>query len=401
MARERTQTEFLDDAMRRVEFDGALRLRADATLDRSASDEPLIADALRAPQTPPHHAEGPCLRDHLRLMLQTLYAVLDGTLRLTNVEEFARLKGFEGEVKEMEETIKENAALFEVFALCHDAAKWSLTYFDAPEGSRGWGLGFVNDRREGTDPETHVALARRRDDFLARFNAFASEHPGLSGSEAEAEFFEAFRIEVHYAGHGRAIHSPTYHGLLERVSKKFSLTPRNVDLLETLITHHLDPVDDFSSSKSKPALITRYNALADKHGYDADDFIDLLQACVLLDTVCGSRRVGTPAHDASVIERFLRSEHDFAPWRRAEKERRREQERTRARNAAFRETKLDGVALMDLLDMEPGPKFGETLRRVHQAIADGTPLPKFGKNIDKELETRIEDYFERAFEKGE
>lgn len=398
-AHERTQTEFLDDAMARVEFDRALRGRAQATLDAEAAEEPLIVDALRTPQTPPHHAEGPFLADHLRLMLQTLYAVLDGSFHLVDVEELGRLKGFEGEVEEIEETIKENAALYEAFALCHDAAKWPLIYFDSPKGSRGQDEGFFEDARTHREDAGAGERATKRNAFLSLYGAFAAERPQSSRTDVEAQFFSAYGIEAHYVGHGRAVHSPAYRALLERVSARRSLAPRDVDLLETLISHHLDPVADFISAN--PSLILRYNALAAKHGYDADDFIDLLQGCVFLDTVCGSRRAGFPAHDVGSLVNFLRAEHDFAPWRRAEKERTREERRKRERNALFREVGLDGVALMDLLGMDPGPKFGETLRRLHDAIVGGTPLPRIKKEIDMELERRVAAYFERAFEKGE
>lgn len=400
-AQARKPTEYLDDAVARVAFDAALMARAEATLAAEAKLEPLVADARRTPQTPPHHAEGPFLEDHLRLMLATLYAVLDDRLHLLGIEEFARLKGYGGEVEEVEETIKENAALFEAFALCHDAAKWSLVYFDAPEGSRGRAEGFSEETWAHRHDVGSAERAKFRAQFLKLYDAFVVAHPGLSPTDAQAQFYLAYGIEAHYAGHGRAIHAPTYRALLDRVASRRSLAPRDADLLETLVAHHLDPLDDFASPS--PNAVLRYHALADKHGYDADDLIDLLQGCLFLDTVCGSRRqkAGASAHEADALVNFLRSEHDFAPWRRAEKERVREERRKRERNAAFRAVGLDGVALMGLLKMEPGPKFGETMRRIHEAVVAGTPLPRLGKGIDQELEARVAAYFEKTFETGE
>lgn len=400
-AHARKQTEYLDDAVARAEFDVELMARASSTLADEAAREPLVADALRTPQTPPHHAEGPFVGDHLRLMLAVLYAVLDEKLHLVDVEEFARLKGYEGEVEEVEETLKENAALYEAFALCHDAAKWSLVYFDAPEGSRGRAEGFSEQTWAHRHDAGSVERARHRAQFLKLYDAFVLAHPGLSPADSETQFHLTYGIQAHYAGHGRAIHAPAYRALLERVAARRSLPPRDVDLLETLIAHHLDPLDDFAAPS--PNAVLRYHALAGRHGYDADDFIDLLQGCLFLDTVCGSRRqtVGASAHEAETLVNFLRSEHNFAPWRRAEKERVREERRKRERNAVFRAVGLDGVALMDLLKMEPGPKFGETMRRIHEAVLAGAPPPRLGKGIDQELQNRVAAYFERTFETGE
>lgn len=393
-AHARKPTEFLNDAISRVEFDGALMARAGATLAAEAKLEPLIADARRTPQTPPHHGEGPFLEDHLKLMLATLYAVLDEKLHLTDIEEFARLKGYEGEVEEIEETLKENAALFEAFALCHDAAKWSLVYFDAPEGSRGRAEGFSEETWAHRHDVGSAERARFRAQYLDLYDAFVAAHPDLSRVDAQVQFHRAYGIRAHYAGHGRAVHAPAYRALLDRVAERRSLAPRDADLLETLVAHHLDPLDDFATPN--PASVLRYHALAGKHGYDADDFVDLLQGCLFLDTVCGSA-----PHDATVLANFLRAEHDFAPWRRAEKERVREERRKRERNAVFRAVGLDGVALMHLLKMEPGPKFGETMRRIHEAVNAGAPLPRLGKGIDQELQNRVAAYFERTFETGE
>src|SRR3989339_745218 len=400
-AHERKPTEFLDDALTRVEFDRSLRARADATLVAEAASEPLVAEAMRTPQTPPHHAEGPFLDDHLRLALQTLYAVFDGALRLVGIEEFARLKGFGGEVEEIEETIKENAALYETFVLCHDVAKWPLVYFDAPEGSRGRSEGFVEAPRAHRDDAGSAERAKARSAFLKLYDAFVAQRKGLSRTEAQTEFYLTYGIEAHYAGHGRAFHAPAYRALLERVASRRSLPPRDIDLLETLIAHHLDPLDDFASPN--PSVVLRYHAIAAKHGYDADDFIVLLQGCLFLDTVCGSRRqtVGAAQHDADSLGKFLRSEHDFAPWRRAEKERYREELRKRERNAGFRAVGLDGVALMNLLGMDPGPAFGETLRHIHEAVVAGAPVPRVGKKIDAELDKRIAGYFGQTFQKGD
>ncbi|NBS41874.1 hypothetical protein EBS80_04435, partial [bacterium] len=337
--------------------------------------------------------EGPFLEDHLLLMLQVLAAVRDEKLHLTDIEELARLGGYEGEVEEIEETLKENAALYETFALVHDAAKWALVYFDAPEGSGGRAHGFKEETWAHREDVGSAARANARSEYLRLFDAFVATHPGRSRRDVADAFYDEHRIEAHYAGHDRAIHAATYRGLLERVALRRQLAPRDVDLLETLIAHHLDPIHDFINHS--PQTVLRYHALAAKHGYDADDFADLLQGCLFLDTVVGSR-----PNDAKILANFLRSEHDFAPWRRSEKERVREEKKARARNGIFRATGLDGIALMDLLGMEPGPAFGKALREIQTAIVAGEPLPKFGRAIDATLLERVQNYYQETLVKG-
>ena len=400
-AHRKNDTEFLADAVDRVLRDRGARDRSDRLLRDEAASEPLIADSFLAPQSPRHHAEGPFLRDHLSLMSRVLSAVVGETLHLVDVEEFAALKGFEGEIEELEETLKENVALYETFLLCHDASKWSTVCFDAPEGSGGHAAGFVSDAWAHRDDLGISERAKYRSRYATMFETFSLQRPELSPGEAQRQFYATYGIEVHYAGHDRAIHSPVYRALLDRVAARRRLPPRDVDLLETLIAHHVDPIADFGSVN--PAAILRYHALAAKHGYDADDFTDLLQGCLFLDTVCGSRyRVdGALRNDPAILVNFLRSEHDFAPWRRAEKERVREDKKKRARNVLFREAGLDGLGLMDLLRMEPGPKFGRVLATIQTAIVDGTPVPKFTKAVDTEIEKRMDAYLRLVFPSGE
>jgi hypothetical protein len=378
-------TEFLADAMDRVRLDRGLSGRADAAIEAEARLEPLIAQALRTPQTPPHHAEGPFLNDHLRLALQALYAVSVGDLRLRDIEELARLKGYEGEVEDVERSLRENVPLYETFVLCHDAAKWPTVYFDAPAGSPGHAAGFAEDRSSHRRDDGLAERVAARARFLGHYAAFVADHPGRSARETQRLFYESYRVEAHYAGHDRAVHAPAYRALLRRVAGRRGLSTADADALETLVAHHLDPVADFVS-RPNAAAAPRYRSLAARHGLGADAFVVSLRGCVFLDTVCGSE-----PHDAAALTNFLRAEHDAVPGLRAERERVREERRKRARNAVFRAAGLDGAALMDVLGMKPGPAFGAALRDIQEAVETGAPLPTFGKRIDAEIGKRIGD----------
>ena len=70
---EKSDTEFLDAAMRRIDEDVLLYKKAESILERVSLSEPLISDALNTPQDIRYHGEGPFLRDHLRKMLMVLY----------------------------------------------------------------------------------------------------------------------------------------------------------------------------------------------------------------------------------------------------------------------------------------------------------------------------------------
>src|SRR3989338_7546916 len=112
---ERLQTRSLDEVMSWVECDGHVSSHAQSLIYAAAAQEPLIAQSLKTPQDIRYHAEGPVLHDHLRLMLAFLFAVVEEKIHLIDIEEFRRLKGYEGEIEELEEMLKEHVSFFQVF----------------------------------------------------------------------------------------------------------------------------------------------------------------------------------------------------------------------------------------------------------------------------------------------
>jgi hypothetical protein len=397
----RGETEYLDAALERLARDARLRERADAAIRAAARQEPLFEEALRTPQSPPFHCEGPFLEDHLRAMLVALYGLAEEKFHLIDVEEFRRLTGYEGEIDEMEEMAKENLALMEAFVLCHDAGKWAALSFTSEEGSEGRRLGFQM-RRESDWHEIGVPeRAKFRAKYLELYDAFAAERAEEPSRAVQAAFFSAYGIRAHYPGHERLVHASVYHGLMHRFAAARRLTDRDTNLLEDLIANHIDAGLAFAET-AEPGKADRFVKIAADREYDADDFLDLLQACLFLDMACGSARRSDhgPWHDPSSVINFLRAEHDYAPWKRAEKEAVREEEKKRARNRAFRAVGLDGVALMELLRMEPGPAFGEMMRRIQAAVVGEGPMPKLPKGVAEEVGTRAEKFYEATFEKG-
>lgn len=397
---EQKQTEYFDTVIERIESDIHLCRHAEALLDGASAQEPLIAEALHTPQDIRFHAEGPFLRDHLRLILMSLQAICEEKIHLIDIEEFRRLKGYEGELDELEEHIKEYFSFFEAFALVHDAAKWATVGFDSLPNSRGSELGFRVDRSHYFD-EASSKRAKMRDQYIKLFNEFQSTHKDETGREIQAQFYLAYGINVVYPNHGRKIHSSVFESLLARVCTAHELVSRDVGILEDLISHHLEFNTEFDSVN--PKKIARYSLLAKKHGYDADDFLDLLQGCLFLDCVCGSKRLAPHGywHDPMPLVNCLKSEHDYAPWRRVQQEQARDEQERKARNKKMREVGLDGESLMKLLKMEPCAEFGRILRRIQDGVLGYGEMPTFNSEINAEISRRAGEYYKSIFSRGE
>jgi hypothetical protein len=397
---ERKESEYLDQVIGAIEVDPHLFKHAESVLDAHAHQEPLIAQSLKTPQDVRYHAEGPVMRDHLRLMLMFLFAVVEEKVHLIDIEEFRRLKGYEGEIQELEDLLKENVAFFQTYILCHDVAKWISVTFSSRSGSRGQELGFNTPRLHHFDEVAHERVTKVQA-YLDLYNAFTQQEFQGTDRETQAQFYLTYGIQVHYPHHARKIHAPVYEALLRRVCTAHDLPDRDRDLLEDLIAHHMEFGSDFKVVR--PARIRRYTHLATKRGYDADDFIDLAQACLFLDHSVGSVRLSAHGywHETNAIVNFLQSEHDFAPHRRSDKEAIREGAEKTRRNRVLREVGLDGVAMMDVLGMEPGPEFGLVLRRIHAGIFGQGDMPRFGKKVDAEIERRVGEFYNNMFEKGE
>ncbi|HAU66478.1 MAG: hypothetical protein UT30_C0016G0014 [Candidatus Uhrbacteria bacterium GW2011_GWF2_39_13] len=393
---ERLQTRFLDEVIRWVERDEHLSGHARSLIEAAASQEPLIAQSLKTPQDIRYHAEGPVLFDHLQLMLAFLFAVVEEKIHLIDIEEFRRLKGYEGEIEELEELLKEQVSFFHVFILCHDAAKWPSVSFASRKGSKGEFLGFQTSRAHMYDQSVPERM-KWLNEYLRLYQDFSVQQSTNSDREKQSSFYLTYGIDVHYPNHARKIHAPVFEALLNRFSQAHQLPSRDREMLGDLIAHHMEFGADFS--QVRPSRIERYIHLSSRRGYDADDFIDLLQGCLFLDHVVGSKRLNPHGywHDPSSLIFCLKSEHDWAPHRRAQKEVAREERERKERLQLFKEAGLDGVALMDLLEMDPGSEFGLVLRRIHAAILGQGDLPKFGEPIDQELENRIAVFYQKLF----
>ncbi len=327
---ERSETEYFAQAIKRLDQEKGLAEQAEALLKAVSLQEPLIKDALKTKQDPRAHSEGLFMDAHLHRMLVVLYGIVEGTLHLIDIEEFRRMKGYEGEIDELEEIMKEKVSFFEAFILVHDAAK-------------------------------------------------------IHGNDH----------------HDRMMYAPVYQQLIDRVAKAHDLSVRDQAMLSDIICRHLE----FGAfHKPNPSMAHWLLHLAKVKQYDGDDFLDLVQGCIFLDWVVGSERLqenGKTFFNLDYLINMLISEHVLLPERRLEKYEQREKKKKTERNRLFQEAKLDGISLMDLLKMSPGPKFGKMLRKIHEAILGEGELPTFTSQIDQELQDRIAEFYNKSFVKGD
>jgi hypothetical protein len=385
------ETEFLDDAIRRIQSDTLLNNKAEAKINEHMQI-PAMRRLFECPQSPTYHSEGPFVNDHIRLMLIAIYAIVEGKLHLTDIEEFRREKHLLGEIDELEEIIKENAATFEVFALCHDLGKPITITFDTKKGSKGERLGISSSpskawsRYSDTNREELINL------FSDTFNEFAKNMK--EGSEQiQKMFYLEYQIDVHYPGHAHAIFSSELKDCFAQIADAHRLSTDDKRELIQMISLHMQALYSFSESVNIPAFQHLIKE-AHMHGRDADDFLDCLQAAVFLDVACGSlcRSPHGTWHDTSTILNFIKSEYENMPERFKQNVNRTQLRVQKSRLNALKNAGLDGDSLLGLINQKPGPEFGVLLNQIQEYAAGQNLLPEFEEEVHNELIKRVERF---------
>ena len=83
-----------------------------------------------------------------------------------------------------------------------------------------------------------------------------------------------------------------------------------------------------------------------------------------------------------------------------QKEQERITKKNRERNRMFQQVGLDGVALLELFHMEPGPKFGRLLKQIHESVIGEADMPAFPGPIRSELDRRVSAFYQNIFKSG-
>ena len=342
------------------------RRRALKQFDRLAAVASPVARLKMTPQTPPYHAEGEMVADHVMRVLAGLDAFSRG-VSLANVEEFIREKDFLLELHALEGTLQTQAAFLAAYAVCHDVAKADGVVFEAQPGSAGEVQGFaVRAPKIASEPE------KVRYDKLRRAHA---------AKNSQTSFFDAYGITVHYRDHSRLGASDEYASTREAVLAELEVPLSHAKVFAELIRAHMDVIHGFAQGPD-PVKYRALAAIAERAGVHVPVFLDFLPATVFLDAVLGSLLYvkGEYKVDFQILFNLFRSEREAMPERhqaRAEALRRgRKLEAQQALEAA----NIDAEAVFELLETPYGPVRGQVMAKIHQLIRDPHGTVDFGEH---------------------
>ncbi|MBU0613947.1 hypothetical protein KJ766_01520, partial [Patescibacteria group bacterium] len=250
------------------------------------------------PQTPPWHAEGPFVSDHVKRMLATVMAVSGGT-SLLQIEEFAVRRDFLSYIETLELTIKENAATLIAFALVHDIAKAEVLSFSADSGSLGEREKFKKNKKYLQNP----ASTQERLLYDKLFRAHIASRNKEPDSLGLIDFFDKYEISAHYFNHATVGASHKFDDARLAVSNGLHLTSRQGAVVKFLSRYHMDRI---KTAEQFNLLIARAN----KAGLDGFGISDIFVAQEFLDSCCGCLHY-IDAHfsiDLSVVFDFFEAE---------------------------------------------------------------------------------------------
>lgn len=380
-------TAFINDIITAFIDDKDLVAKTEVILN-SYKDEPLFEKMYTTPQAPVYHAEGPFVRDHIHFIILSLQAILDNKWSLLDTEEFVREKNIQHYIENLEMTIKENSASLLLFALCHDLGKPATIQFSAKLGSRGESLGFQLPKKEIWKKD-----AKNRDALMESYNKlykdFAKIRKTLTPVEIQAEFFLAYQINIHYPGHGSVIFDSEYRTLFHKVADALNVNDLDREKVLHIIHLHIDTIKSFRNlDVAHYETIIQY---AKKQGFDGEGFVDLTQATLCLDAVCGSvrRDVHGMWHDAHLLVNFFASERAYSPRKHEVRINEIKRQDKKRQQIKFQDFELDGDSIMSLIGMKSGRKFGETLSVIQGAALGKWDLPAVPKSARPELLRRV------------
>ncbi|EKD33182.1 MAG: hypothetical protein ACD_76C00076G0001 [uncultured bacterium] len=351
--------------------------RARDTVSRAIASHPSLKSLLDVPQSPKHHAEGPYLYDHIELGLASLYAILDGKIDLLAIDEFRSMRGYEAEISELQETIKERAASMEAFLLIHDLGKLqSISFTSSGKG-----------KAHGFPPRYIRASGAFRAELFANyqklFGKFVHENSQMSLKESYLRFYDEYAIDIHYEGHASALLNSELKNICDCICEERGVRGAEIDLVRSLSLRHDLPLKLFR--KSRASLMEIIIACATKDRFDSDDYIDSMQAVMVLDAVFGSRayKYGVVSVEIDTTKNFLISEHDYAPSKSSRAGKRAEIREKQRVNNILKQAGLDGKTVSQIAEVSPGPKLGELMTEIQSAVRYGSPF--FVKSSGEEV----------------
>ncbi len=349
------------------------RLRhAEEIIARLSSTSPEVAKLAHAPQSAPHHTEGPYISSHVERMLASVVA-LESMASLAEVEEIVREKNFHLEFQAVEATVREQANFLSAYAVLHDLAKAEAVCIEAPLGSPGHAAGFSQTIQGSTPAE--------QERFSKLFRSFAASHQGLAPWQLQIEFFNAYQLRIHYPHHGRLAATEKYAQARSSVMHFFNVSSSHARLMSELIRLHMDVIRSFTTA----ADTARYQmivALPDRLGLNKELFLELIPATLFIDAVVGSLQSNGQVIfcDLSLLLNYFKAEREVAPQRHEA----RVQAALRGRKQAVKETlaeaNLDAEVVFALLNTPHGPVRGKVMEDVYELIKNPDATVDFGSH---------------------
>lgn len=366
----------LNDVLTDLLTDADLLLSVETFLSPLKTAFPCLASALLFPQSVDLHAEGPRVEHHVRQALLILFALETDKLALTDTLEVVQMRGFETEWLEIERAMKESSATLRTAIFLSQLGKPETVQFialaDAP-------------------PVSKTLLTRSA--YEEAFKLWEKQHQSDSPIDLARGFFLAYRVSVQTPNAYEHLFAKDTVATFEALALREGLTEEAKWQTRELVLH-LGSAFSIFSHREDAGAYERFLKLLQARKIHEEPFVRLLQALMFCLFVAGAMQSSAHGvwHDMSVVEAFLRAEHSAVPARRALAERRREEEKKRAWQRLFQETKLDGAGLLELFQMKPGPEFGRLLHVVQKmARGEEGELPKLDSAVHQELIQRLQE----------
>ncbi len=345
-------------------FEGARTKRVRAFINEAKTHEFRVAEFAGTPQSPPYHAEGLFLEDHIERMITVLYAIQDG-VSLLGIEELAARKDLREHIQGLEHVIREHAGTLLAYCVLHDLAKPITCVISAPEGSEGARLGFSEKQQS----LAHGPNEKERILYKKYVQHFSIETGLESPKDLAAAFYDRYEICVHYPKHGKIGGSAEFRDAREVIGKWLRLKEQDIDLLGWMIRHHIDAISGFEHEAS----VNQYEILsgrAQKAGFDVQEAQDILMAAVFLDACLGSLRYREGKFSVSfdILFHFLEAELHVAPHRRKERARKAGERQQKLFKSLLERYDLLGSSVFVLFDLPFGPERGALMHEIHAYV---------------------------------
>ncbi len=344
------------------------RVRADKVFEHFVNIVAPVGRLKTTPQTPPFHAEGDFVSDHVKRILAGLGAIEQGA-SLAEIEELIREKAYVLEAHALEETLRSQVAFLSAYALCHDLAKHEAVSFEALPGSRGEAEGFASQLKLATEP------------MKTRYDKLRRAHQASGSAQT---FYEAYGIRVHYPEHAHQSAADEYASTREAVLEALDIPATKSKLFTELIRCHIDVIQAFNKGPD-PIKYRAFAAIAERAGLNSAVFLDLLPATIFLDAILGSLVYVNRVYSADlhILLNLFKSEREAMPERHAAREEAVRRGKKNALREALQEAQIDADTVFDLLKTPYGPVRGEVMAKVHDLIRDPDRKANFGEHINE------------------